>query len=164
MITWNQACAAVAKHKTIYFNSNLEPVIPTHGQWFVELDYYGQQNLSEGGLVEYVGEGWIIYEGGDELRRPHGVVLICQNQSAPAKPKTHTLTDTGRIMISGFVSIFAKPELQQALRAQLIEEAETNAWFPDQGDDVVIVLDGNETISGRVETLNIDSHCFVRIA
>lgn len=78
--------------------------------------------------------------------------------------KTHILKFHAVKAIYSFVDEFAKPKLQQSLRAQLIEEAETNAWFPEQGDDVVIVLGETETVSGRMETLNLDSDCFMRIA
>lgn len=94
-LTIEAAKAAIEQHKTVFFDRNLNPVMPQQGQWFCEFDdENGDANLIGGALVEYMGlstkallEGDTFVEhpshrvAGDYLdgdREPRGLILILQ--------------------------------------------------------------------------------------
>lgn len=58
-ITPAQAAAAVALHGTVFFDNDLNPVVPQAGQWFCEIELVipeeGDDYLRDDALVEYLG-------------------------------------------------------------------------------------------------------------
>lgn len=54
-----QVRAAVQQHGTIFFDANLNPVVPEPGQWFCEYNAVipeeGEDHLRDESLVEYLG-------------------------------------------------------------------------------------------------------------
>lgn len=92
-----QAREAVARHGTVFFDGDLNPVTPEPGDWFCEfeVDYAPDREVRDGDLVRYEGKGerstldgdtWVTVmrdmvwpEGADECREPGGLVLIRQS-------------------------------------------------------------------------------------
>lgn len=88
------ALAAASKHKTVFFDAELNPVMPQEGQWFCEFDEYDGQ-LRDEALVEYLGISTkavlvngtleeyqthaVITEHAESDREPSGIVLIRQS-------------------------------------------------------------------------------------
>lgn len=93
-LTLQNAELAVATHGTVFFDAELNPVVPEIGQWFCEFDEYGGK-LRDEALVEYLGldtcavlvdgqiverpVNWVITEYSEAGRAPHGIVLIRQS-------------------------------------------------------------------------------------
>lgn len=98
------AIEAVHTHGTVFFDGNLQPVVPQPGQWFCEFDDGDcdeGQELRDEAFVKYVGPDesvcWdaqlndfaphgapmlrhlVSPEHDDDARRPRGVVLILQH-------------------------------------------------------------------------------------
>lgn len=75
-----RAEAAAKQHNTVFFNSDLQPVVPTEGQWFCEFDYRDEMSdeLRDEALVEYIGDGRVMPEGDEDDRSPRGVILVLQ--------------------------------------------------------------------------------------
>jgi hypothetical protein len=93
--------AACADHETIFFDGDLNPVLPKPGQWFCEFDLVlteeGNEIVRDEALVEYQGledqttfnsflERWttskvdVVWdEQSDRVRQPNGWILIRQN-------------------------------------------------------------------------------------
>lgn len=86
--------------KAIFFNVNLEPVVPLVGDWFCEMDwdtdFEGDDFVREGSLVEYLGEDEshtfapdgslvtrkchrVMEDDADSDREPRTLCLIRQN-------------------------------------------------------------------------------------
>lgn len=104
MFNTNAVVKAVEKHGTVFFDMNLNPVVPDVGQWFCEYDDewdLGESNfVRDGAIVEYLGPddhvAWnseaqeftpygdpmlrhlVATEYSDEPRRPQGRILILQ--------------------------------------------------------------------------------------
>lgn len=105
MIKTAIASAAVASAGTVFFDGQLNPVVPEVGQWFCEFDDEfdaGESGtLRDGALVEYLGPDhgvtWndkakeflpygdpmlrhlVCTEYGDDPRRPWGLILVRQS-------------------------------------------------------------------------------------
>jgi hypothetical protein len=88
MLTIEQLHAAVLQHDTIYFDANLNPVVPQIGQWFVELTLdVIDDRVVEGDIVEIVDVNddglqgvvaLVAAEGDEECRGNRADVLILQ--------------------------------------------------------------------------------------
>lgn len=82
-LTAEKIDAAVAAHKTVFFDADLNPVVPAEGQWFCEfdiiLDFEGDAQVRDQALVEYLGEGRVASEVEEYDRAPNGDILILQD-------------------------------------------------------------------------------------
>jgi hypothetical protein len=88
MITIDQLQDAVLQHGTIYFDANLNPVVPQMGKWFVELTLDVEDGrVVEGDIVEIVDVNddglqgtfaLVAAENEDECRVSRADVLILQ--------------------------------------------------------------------------------------
>ena len=95
ILTPDNIRAAVVRHETIFFDADLQPIVPQPGQWFCEYDidfsWEGNEILREGSLVEFVATGvvrysdgeqlirhWVATEYSDDCREPRGEALIRQ--------------------------------------------------------------------------------------
>lgn len=69
-INTQAALDAVRTHGTVFFDANLQPVVPTPGQWFCEFyDAHGAPMLRH----------LVSAEHADDARRPQGLVLVLQH-------------------------------------------------------------------------------------
>lgn len=95
ILTPDNIRAAVVRHETIFFDADLQPIVPQPGQWFCEYDIElaeeGNEILRDGAIVEFVetevasysdGEQivrhWVTNEYSDDWREPRGWALIRQ--------------------------------------------------------------------------------------
>ena len=104
MFTPAQIDAATKAHGTLFFDADLNPVVPQEGQWFceyhLEIPEEGDDYMTDGNLVEYLGpcDNYVINDAGeaapygkpaerhrvrpeyaDDDRRPRGEILIRQS-------------------------------------------------------------------------------------
>lgn len=104
MFTPAQVDAAIKAHGTIFFDGELNPVVPEPGQWFCEFDLIipeeGDNFIRDESLVEYLGpcDSVVLDDSGkpvpygdpkqrfrvlpeyaEEDRRPNGVILVRQS-------------------------------------------------------------------------------------
>lgn len=97
-LTLENAHAAVAKHGTVFFDAELNPVIPQVGEYFCEFDaaFSAEDDLYLRAelLVQYVGHTTRLVVGGAEVteqpshlvvedgnerdREPYGIILVRQ--------------------------------------------------------------------------------------
>jgi hypothetical protein len=97
-LTYERIDAATKLHNTVFFDGDLNPVVPREGQWFCEfdcdVDHEGEWFVRDEAFVEYAGLSetsmWdgekfvtrpshrVLPEGGDCDREPRGYVLIAQ--------------------------------------------------------------------------------------
>lgn len=97
-LTLENAQAAVAKHGTVFFDTDLNPVIPQVGEYFCEFDAaFGAEDdlyLRAELLVRYVGvttrliagtagvtekpSHLVVEDGNERDREPYGIILVRQ--------------------------------------------------------------------------------------
>lgn len=93
-LTLENALNAASRHGTVFFDADLNPVVPQEGQWFCEFDEHDGR-LRDEALVEYLGvvakavlvngkfeecpAHSVIPEYAESDREPRGIVLIRQH-------------------------------------------------------------------------------------
>jgi len=96
--THEQVKAAIKQHSTMFFDGNLQPVVPQEKQWFCEFHICEGRDgfeVRDEAIVEYLGTSNACYFVGKELvnyvdhrvaseydeadRRPHGDILVLQS-------------------------------------------------------------------------------------
>jgi hypothetical protein len=81
MLNPAQVEAAIAKHGTVFFDADLNPVVPQVGQWFCEyvlvIPEKGDNYIQDDALVEYAGpDDSVVWDDSFHAFLPYGAPML----------------------------------------------------------------------------------------